>query len=301
MQGAIESGRITHEDFDLISDFICELRSNNHIGSSRVIKLTQSLVNWRKYVGPYSENTIRDIHRGITTFSTATYQRSTPHWKGLSKPVGKAHTYKQNTQHDYVKFLKRFYLWLIEQEYSKIPAFEIKKIHPPSSDPMTKNNDDLLTEEEILAMIRSCQSSRDRAIIATLYESGVRIQELATLSWSQVTFDECGVVVNIDRKTGKKTCKPRYIRLVMAQEYLSSWRDDYPFEPKGKAVVFLTSRNRPLQYVGIAKQIGIIAQRAIVQKHVTPHLFRHSRITHLLQQGYSIQTIKLMMCGCRPI
>ena len=53
----------------------------------------------------------------------------------------------------------------------------------------------------------------DRAIIATLYESGVRIQELATLSWSQVTFDEYGVIMNIDARTGKKTCKPRYIRL----------------------------------------------------------------------------------------
>ena len=209
MQRALESGRITSEDFGLISDFICELRSNNHIGSSRVNKLTQSLVNWRRFIGPYSENTIRDIHRGITTFSTATYQRSSPHWKGVPKPLGKEHPYKQNTRHDYVKFLKRFYLWLIEQGYSKITLSEIKKIQPPSWDPMTKNNDDLLTEKEILAMIRSCQSSRDRAIIATLYESGVRIQELATLSWSQVTFDECGVVVNIDRKTlGKDRYAP---------------------------------------------------------------------------------------------
>jgi integrase/recombinase XerD len=190
MQRALESGRITPEDFRLIADFIGELKSTNHIGASRVNKLTQSLVNWRRFIGPYAENPIREIHRGITAFSTATYQRSSPHWKGVQKSVGKEHPYKQNTRHDYVKFLKRFYLWLIEQGHSTIPVTEIKKVHPPSWDPMTKNNDDLLTEDEILAMIRSCQSSRDRAIIATLYESGVRIQELATLSWAQVTFDE---------------------------------------------------------------------------------------------------------------
>ena len=78
------------------------------------------------------------------------------------------------------------------------------KIQPPSCDPLTKNADDILSGDEILAMIRGCQNSRDRAIIATLYESGVRIQELATLSWSQLTFDEYGVIINIDARTWKE-------------------------------------------------------------------------------------------------
>ena len=83
----------------------------------------------------------------------------------------------------------------------------------------------------------------------------------------------------------------------MAREYLSTWHDDYPFMPEGKSLVFLTSRGRPLQYAGVAKQIREIAERVNIRKNITPHLFRHSRITHLLQQGYSIQTIKLMMWG----
>ena len=294
---ALESGLITPEDAGLITDFIAELKSTSHIGPSRIYKLTLTLVNWRRHIGPYTANTIREIYQGITALSTATYQRSPPRWSATTTPAQKEQPYKQNTQHDYVKFLKRFYLWLIEQGHTQVTVSQIKKIQPPSWDPMTKNADDLLNEMEILAMLRSCQNSRDRAIIATLYESGVRIQELATLSWAQVTFDDWGVVINIDRKTGKKTCKPRYIRLVMAREYLSTWRDDYPFDPAGKAVVFLTSRNRPLQYGGIAKQIREIAERANIQKHVTPHLFRHSRITHLLQQGYSMSTIKLTMWG----
>ncbi|MGP8086313.1 MAG: tyrosine-type recombinase/integrase [Methanoregula sp.] len=298
LRRALENGVITKEDAVLITDFVAEIKSTKHIGPSRFNKLTQALIVWRHYIGPYSDNTIRDIHRGIIALESATYQRFCPPYisEHARKPP-REHPYKQNTRHDFVKYLKRFYLWLIEQGSTKITQAEIMKIQPPSCDPLTKNADDILSGDEILAMIRGCQNSRDRAIIATLYESGVRIQELATLSWSQLTFDEYGVIINIDARTGKKTCKPRYIRLVMAREYLSTWHDDYPFLPEGKALVFLTSRGRPLQYCGVAKQIREIAERVNIQKNVTPHLFRHSRITHLLQQGYSIQTIKLMMWG----
>ena len=294
---ALETGLVTKEDADLIVDFVAELKATCHIGPSRFNKITQTLIKWRHLIGPFSSNTIRNIHRGIIALETATYERFCPPYIKTPQKYERKHLYKQNTKHDMVKCLKRFYLWLIEQECSKISQSDIRKIQPPSCDPLTKNADDLLSPEEIVSLIRGCQNSRDRAIIATLYESGVRIQELATLSWSQVTFDEYGVIINIDARTGKKTCKPRYIRLVMAREYLSTWHDDYPFQPEGKSLVFLTSRGRPLQYSGVAKQIREIAERVNIRKNITPHLFRHSRITHLLQQGYSIQTIKLMMWG----
>ena len=90
---------------------------------------------------------------------------------------------------------------------------------------MTKTAGQMLTEDEVRAMIDACQTSRDRAIIATLYEGGFRVQELGTLTWAQVKFDDYGTVVNVDEKTGA----PRYIRLVTATQYLIQWKNDFPF------------------------------------------------------------------------
>jgi hypothetical protein len=83
----------------------------------------------------------------------------------------------------------------------------------------------------------------------------------------------------------------------MSREYLAAWKNDYPFSPDPDAVVFLTNRKEPITYESIRKQIGYIAQRAGIHRKITPHLFRHSRITHLIQQGVPDSVIKLMMWG----
>jgi len=280
LERGLSEGVITREDAALITEFVTEIKSTRGVSDGRVNKLTSALVTWRRHLPlPYRENTIGDIFQAVTRLNSTIYR---------GRP------YRQNTRHDFIKFLKRFYLWLIENSYSDVPAVKINKIRPPPVDVMTKTASQLLTEQEILAMINACMTSRDRAIISCLYEGGFRIQELATLTWSQVKFDDWGIMVNID---DKKTNQHRYIRLIMSREYLSAWRKDYPFKSEGESLVFHTSRYQPLQYGGISKQLREIAQRAGIVKHITPHIFRTSRITHLIRQGYSESIIKLMMWG----
>jgi hypothetical protein len=157
-----------------------------------------------------------------------------------------------------------------------------------------KTAEQMLTEAEVKRMIESCKISRDRAIIAMLYEGGFRIGELGKLRWDQVKFNDWNVVVNVNEKTGF----PRYIPLVMARPYLAQWKNDYPGEIHEQGYVFLTNnQHRQLQYAGVAKQLRVNAERAGIKKHLTPHLFRHSRITHLIQQGYNESIIKKMMWG----
>jgi integrase/recombinase XerD len=126
-----------------------------------------------------------------------------------------------------------------------------------------------------------------------LYEGGFRIGELGNLRWRQVKFTEWNVTVNVDDKTGK----PRFIPLIISRSYLSQWRNDYSIERNENGFVFITSRKEQLQYQGVAKQLRIIAKGANIDKKITPHIFRHSRITHLIQQGYNESVIKLMMWG----
>lgn len=278
IDAALSVGKVTAEDTQLIRTFIAELQATQGIGIGRSNKIIFTLLSWRKFIGAFRANTITDLYQGINALKNVRIR---------GKP------YKQNTQRDFLNFIKRFYKWLIERGYSSIPAAEIQKIKVPRTDTMTKTAEQMLTEEEVRAMIDACMNSRDRALIATLYEGGFRIEEIGELAWGQLKFDEYGTIIN----TNKKTEKPRYIRLVAATSYLAKWKNDYAYAISPEGLVFPSFKHLPLRYEGIALQLKKIAIRAGIQKNVTPHLFRHSRITHLLQKGYSETIIKKMMWG----
>ncbi|MGB7789465.1 tyrosine-type recombinase/integrase [Methanoregula sp.] len=276
----IAEGRITEDDANLIREFIAEISATRNISSGRAFKLHYTLVNLREYLGPYRQNTVADIYTAIDRVRNAKKENGTPR-------------YKQNSISDFVRFLKRFYLWMCENHYTTIEEKKIEKIRPPAFDTMTKTPEMLLTEEEIRVMIESCMNSRDRAIIATLYEGGFRIGEIAALKWKDVNFTDWNATITTSFKTGKS----RTVPLVMARSYLASWRNDYPLTVSPDSFVFLTNKKAPLGYAGIAKQLRVIATRAGVTKHITPHIFRHTRATHLIRQGYGEAIVKKLLWG----
>jgi len=278
LNDAVKAKRITVEDRAHITAFANEIVALNNVGKSRHFKIISILVNWRRYIGPYQTNTLDDLFLGITRLKSAEV------W---------GHLLKKNTLRDYVMFLKRFYRWLAENQFTTVPVEKIAKIKAPTVDLMTKTAGDLLTEMEILQMLNACQNSRDRALISMLYEGAFRISELATLVWSQVKFDEYGVVVNVNAKTEKA----RYIRLVSSVQCLAEWKKNFPYVPEGDNLVFISAKHLPLQYEAVNVQLKKIAKRAGIKKRVAPHLFRHSRITHLHRQGCSEAVIKMLAWG----
>jgi integrase/recombinase XerD len=183
---------------------------------------------------------------------------------------------------------------MIEEGINKVlTEKKIRAIKRPSQVKMTKKAADLLTEQEVRTMLTACKSSRDRALISVLYESGMRIGELGELQWQHIKFDEYGIVINVDFKTGK----PRFIRCVFSQPYLNEWYKDSRVNASDYVFSVMRKKNNKPTYEALYRQIQRIVKRADIEKKVTPHLFRHSRITHLLQQGMSESAIKLMMWG----
>ena len=142
-------------------------------------------------------------------------------------------------------------------------------------------------------MVKACKNSRDRALISVLYEGALRIGEVASMTWKDLHFNDTNVTIFTDFKTGKA----RTIPIIASREYLSQWRNDYPGDPTGDNFVFITFRGKPLRYASLLKHIRSIAARANIQKHITLHLFRHSRITALARSGLSESTIKLLAWG----
>jgi site-specific recombinase XerD len=273
---AVKNGQITEDDRTLIQNHVAWVEATRYISPGRVNKLTFHLVKMRRFLGPYRTNTIDDIYVGISRLKNART---------------KGHPYTASTVRDDITTLKKFYLWLIKKGISHIPKDEIREIKAPSGNTMTKTAAQMLTEEEIHQMIKACNRSIDRCYIAVLYEAALRIKELGTLTWDQVSFGKNTVIINTDGKTGK----PRHIPLIMAKPYLAAWRADYPLVAEGSAYVFISEQEKkPLRYKALEKRLRVIAQRAGITKKISPHVIRHTRISHLVKQGvreYSIREI----------
>ncbi|MBN2735264.1 MAG: tyrosine-type recombinase/integrase [Methanomicrobiaceae archaeon] len=77
-----------------------------------------------------------------------------------------------------------------------------------------------------------------------------------------------------------------FSRIVIAKPYLLAWRQDYLFEPEENNLVFITRQKTPFNNSTIMKILHILRIRTGIEKHVTLHIFRHSRITHIINDGY---------------
>jgi integrase/recombinase XerD len=276
---AFTAGVLTKDDVDLIREFIAERRSVANICQGRSNKVTFNLVTWRRFIGPYRTLGIADVYAGIEAFKAGISQRGRP--------------FKQNTIADHVIILKQFLLWMIEEGYSTLPEKKLRRIKNPKKELITKKATDLLTPEEITRIVKASDRSIDRAMLLLLYEGGFRIGEIATLTWSDLQFVAGGVSIGVLFKTQYY----RHVRVVLCTEYLKVWKADYPGEPTSDALVFINEKREPFTHATISKRIKRVTKKAGITKHITAHIFRHSRITHLIKEGMRESAIKKMMWG----
>ncbi len=133
---------------------------------------------------------------------------------------------------------------------------------------------------------------RDLACIETLYGCGLRISELLSLRMEDV-FLEDGFV-RVLGKGGKERLVPLGGRAKKAiLEYLEKGR---PFFEKTKnPLLFLSKRGKKISRMGFWKRLRKYVDMAGIKKHVTPHTFRHSFATHLLEGGADLRAVQLML------
>lgn len=133
--------------------------------------------------------------------------------------------YSPATKHDCKVLLKRFYKWLLgnDEEYPE----QIKWIKSS----IKKNEQKLLSEGELITqgdvdkLIEASNSSRDKALVSLLYESGCRIGEIGSMKIGNVSFDKYGTIITVSGKTG-----PRKMRVVNSTPYLMNWLNVHPLK-----------------------------------------------------------------------
>jgi len=176
------------------------------------------------------------------------------------------------TKHDYKIAVKKFYAWLNGGKESDLTDW----IKTTLSKRETRLPEELLIEEEVLKLIDSAKSPRDKALIALMWDVGARIGEIANIKIKNLTFDEYGMSVLLNGKTGS-----RRVRAVWSIQYIMSWLEMHPDKKNNNSMLWVNSENKTISYQAVRKQLIRITNRAEINKKITPHLFRHSRATFL--------------------
>ena len=181
--------------------------------------------------------------------------------------------YTENTKKDYKVGIKKFFKWLNGDKESPEIVNWIKANVRRTNQKMP---DDLLTEDDIKKIVSSALSTRDKAILFMLYESGARIGEIANLKVRDVTYDDIGTQIIVDGKTGM-----RKVRLISSEMYVKNYLNGSRHSDNPNNPLWLKTDGVAMSYSSIAKVLRETVRRAGIKKKVTPHLFRHSRATFL--------------------
>ncbi|MCG2418888.1 site-specific tyrosine recombinase XerD [Aequorivita sp. F47161] len=190
--------------------------------------------------------------------------------------------------------LKGFFNYLIFEDYRKTNPLAL--IEAPK---LGRKLPDTLAIEEIDALIAaidlgSKQGERNRAILETLYGCGLRVSELTNLKISDLYFDEGFIKI-----TGKGD-KQRLVPISPATEkYITIYRKEIrvhkKIDPTAKDTLFLNQHGRQLTRAMIFTIVKQLVEKAGIRKTISPHTFRHSFATHLLENGADLRAIQQML------
>lgn len=158
---------------------------------------------------------------------------------------------------------------------------------------------DVLTLDEIDRVLDSIdltqlEGQRNRAMIEVLYSCGLRVSELCNLKISDLYLDE--EFIRVTGKGDKQRLVPISPRAIAELNYYFNDRDRIEIKPGYEDIVFVSERRRkPLSRITVFHIVKELVSMAGIKKNVSPHTFRHSFATHLLEGGANLRIIQAML------
>lgn len=157
---------------------------------------------------------------------------------------------------------------------------------------------EVLTVEEIDRIIEAvdmdkAEGQRNRAILETLYSCGLRVSELCNLKMSDLYFTEG--FIKVEGKGSKQRIVPISQRAIKEIRYWLIDRQAWRIKPGYEDYVFLARWGKGISRIMIFHLIKELADKAGITKKISPHTFRHSFATHLLEGGANLRAIQAML------
>ncbi len=195
--------------------------------------------------------------------------------------------------------LRSFFSYLVFEDYrdtNPLDLIESPKIGRKLPDTLSiEDIDRLINAVELTYEYNGVRiGERDRTILETLYSCGLRVSELTNLKISDLFFEEGFIKV-----TGKGD-KQRFVPIgnstqKIINRYIKEVRTQINVEKEYKDTLFLNHRGKQLTRAMIFTIIKRLAEKINLNKTISPHTFRHSFATHLLENGADLRAIQLML------
>jgi integrase/recombinase XerD len=190
--------------------------------------------------------------------------------------------------------LKAFYKYLIlENVVTKSP---LELIEGPK---LAKKLPIVLHQDEIDAMIATIdlsqpQGHRNKAIIEVLYACGLRVTELVNLKLSNF-YDELGYVQVIGKNNKERVVPIAEYSIKVVRQYTDNDRKQLDIKDGYSDFVFLNRRGKSISRVMVFNIVKQLARDAGIDKNISPHTFRHSFATHLVEGGADLRAVQQML------
>lgn len=205
-----------------------------------------------------------------------------------------ATTVNPRSQARLISGLKSFFNYLIFEDYRTDTPLELIEIPR-----VGRKLPDTLATQEIDALIAAIDLStpegeRNKVMLETLYSCGLRVSELVALKISDLFFEEGFIKI-----TGKGN-KQRFVPIEVATiklitDYVNFVRVSNSIQKGFEDTLFLNRRGRQLTRAMVFTIIKNLAVKINLNKTISPHTFRHSFATHLLENGADLRSIQLML------
>ena len=189
--------------------------------------------------------------------------------------------------------IRSFYHYLILEDYLQADPSELLEspqigLHLP----------EILTLEEIDTLIESIDLStnegqRNRTILETLYSCGLRVSELCNLKLSDLYLEEG--FIKVEGKGSKQRLIPISPRAIRELQFYFLDRNQISIKKDYEDYVFISKRGKSISRITVFHIIKTLAEAIGMKKTISPHTFRHSFATHLLEGGANLRAIQCML------
>ena len=190
--------------------------------------------------------------------------------------------------------VRSFYKFLVLDGYLEQDPTELLE-----SPKIGKHLPEVLSVEEINAIqgvinVSTPEGQRDRAAIEVLYSCGLRVSELCNLLLSDLYLHEG--FLRVTGKGNKQRLVPISERAIRELKSWFAFRNSINIKPGEEDYVFISAaRKKHLSRITVFHNIKVYAEQAGIQKTISPHTFRHSFATHLLEGGANLRAIQTML------
>jgi len=199
--------------------------------------------------------------------------------------------FSRRTVHNRIAALRSFYAWGIRQGYFKNNPFKLVKL-PKLNKPLPifmtpKQVQTLLASPHKIAELGGPKSDRDELMLELLYGSGLRVSELANLTWESIDWDNGTLrILGKGRKIRQVPCG----RIALAK--LHAYKR---FSANNSGNIFRSPSGRPVSSRTIQLMLKTHLKASGLPESLTPHKLRHSFATHLLSNGADLRTVQEML------